>query len=152
MSRASRAEWAKRVERWKDSGLSAKEFAAETGVKSLALSTGSGSSTQLPAAQGRRGHRRFEATSNPYAARTCISAMSDQASAAASVSGAAFTEPCCRPPRGEQRADEFLLTSLVGSPLLTARFAGQVLRDVLSATAPRTGRPWSALAEKAVQR
>jgi transposase len=38
MSRASRSEWAKRVERWKDSGLSAKEFAAETGVKSSSLS------------------------------------------------------------------------------------------------------------------
>ncbi|HEV3094606.1 MAG TPA: hypothetical protein VGY30_08855 [Solirubrobacteraceae bacterium] len=30
--RASREEWQKRVERWKDSGLTAKEFAAETGV------------------------------------------------------------------------------------------------------------------------
>lgn len=37
MSRTSRAEWAKRVERWKDSGLSAKEFAAETGLKASAL-------------------------------------------------------------------------------------------------------------------
>jgi hypothetical protein len=38
MSRTSRTEWAKWVERWKDSGLSAKEFAAETGVKSSSLS------------------------------------------------------------------------------------------------------------------
>jgi transposase len=38
MSRTSRAEWAKRVERWKDSGLSAKEYAAETGVKASTLS------------------------------------------------------------------------------------------------------------------
>lgn len=38
MSRASRAEWAKRVERWKDSGLSAKEYAAEIGVKPTTLS------------------------------------------------------------------------------------------------------------------
>lgn len=37
MSRTSRAEWAKRVERWKDSGLSAKEFASETGLKASAL-------------------------------------------------------------------------------------------------------------------
>jgi transposase len=37
MSRASRAEWAKRVERWKDSGLSAKEFASETGLKATSL-------------------------------------------------------------------------------------------------------------------
>jgi transposase len=32
MGRASRAVWAKRVERWKDSGLTAKEFAAEIDV------------------------------------------------------------------------------------------------------------------------
>ena len=38
MSRASRAEWAKRVERWRDSGLSAKEYAAETGLKASTLS------------------------------------------------------------------------------------------------------------------
>ena len=29
----SREEWAKRVERWKDSGLTAKEFASELGIK-----------------------------------------------------------------------------------------------------------------------
>jgi transposase len=38
MSRTSRAEWAKRVERWRESGLSAKEYAAETGVKASTLS------------------------------------------------------------------------------------------------------------------
>jgi hypothetical protein len=38
MSRASRAEWAKRVERWRDSGLTAKQFASETGVKASTLS------------------------------------------------------------------------------------------------------------------
>ncbi len=38
MSRTSRAEWAKRVERWKDSGLTAKEFAAEAGLKASTLS------------------------------------------------------------------------------------------------------------------
>lgn len=38
MSRTSRAEWAKRVERWKDSGLSAKEYGAEIGVKATTLS------------------------------------------------------------------------------------------------------------------
>jgi transposase len=38
MSRTNRAEWAKRVERWKDSGLSAKEYAAETGLKASTLS------------------------------------------------------------------------------------------------------------------
>lgn len=38
MARASAAQWAKRVERWKDSGLTAKEFAAETGINSSTLS------------------------------------------------------------------------------------------------------------------
>jgi len=33
MSRESREIWAKRVERWRDSGLTAKEFAAETGIQ-----------------------------------------------------------------------------------------------------------------------
>lgn len=31
-SRTSRAEWQKRVERWKDSGLSAEQFASELGL------------------------------------------------------------------------------------------------------------------------
>jgi hypothetical protein len=38
MAKASRADWAKRVERWKDSGLTAKEFAAETGLNVSTLS------------------------------------------------------------------------------------------------------------------
>jgi hypothetical protein len=38
MARASAAQWAKRVERWKDSGLTAKEFAAETGLNPSTLS------------------------------------------------------------------------------------------------------------------
>ena len=33
-TRVSREEWAKRVERWRDSGLSAKEFAEQAGVDS----------------------------------------------------------------------------------------------------------------------
>lgn len=37
MARTSRAEWTKRVERWKDSGLTAKEFAAETGINASSL-------------------------------------------------------------------------------------------------------------------
>ena len=37
MGRASREVWAKRVERWKDSGLSAKEFAAELEVSANTL-------------------------------------------------------------------------------------------------------------------
>ena len=38
MDPAVRETWAKRVERWKDSGLSAKEFAAETGLNAHSLS------------------------------------------------------------------------------------------------------------------
>src|SRR5579862_6947684 len=38
MERADRETWAKRVERWKDSGLSAKDFATEIGVSPKALS------------------------------------------------------------------------------------------------------------------
>lgn len=38
MAKVDRAEWQKRVERWRDSGLSAKEFAAETGLKASTLS------------------------------------------------------------------------------------------------------------------
>ncbi len=35
--RANRDEWQKRVERWSDSGLSAKQFAAETGINAGTL-------------------------------------------------------------------------------------------------------------------
>ena len=35
--RTTRTEWAKRVERWVDSGLTAKEFAAEAGVNPRSL-------------------------------------------------------------------------------------------------------------------
>ena len=37
MARVSRDEWAKRVQRWKDSGQTAAEFAAEVGVKANTL-------------------------------------------------------------------------------------------------------------------
>ena len=37
MARASRSEWAKRVERWQDSGLTAKEFAAELDITASSL-------------------------------------------------------------------------------------------------------------------
>ena len=36
-ARAGRDEWQKRVQRWKDSGLTAKEFAAETGLNAGTL-------------------------------------------------------------------------------------------------------------------
>jgi hypothetical protein len=38
MERTSRETWAKRIERWKDSGLTAAEFAAEVGVNAHSLS------------------------------------------------------------------------------------------------------------------
>jgi transposase len=38
MDRTSRETWAKRVERWRDSGLTAKEYAAEVGVNVHSLS------------------------------------------------------------------------------------------------------------------
>lgn len=37
MARTSAEEWSKRVARWKDSGLTAKEFAAETGINASTL-------------------------------------------------------------------------------------------------------------------
>lgn len=37
MGRATRQEWAKRVERWVDSGLTAAEFAAEMGINARTL-------------------------------------------------------------------------------------------------------------------
>ena len=37
MAKASRAEWVKRVERWQDSGLTAKEFASELAVSPNSL-------------------------------------------------------------------------------------------------------------------
>ncbi len=37
MAREGREVWAKRIERWRDSGLTAKEFAAETGVNAKTL-------------------------------------------------------------------------------------------------------------------
>jgi|SRR3954469_8269745 transposase len=36
-ARVKRDEWRRRVERWKDSGLTAKEFAAETGINAGTL-------------------------------------------------------------------------------------------------------------------
>lgn len=38
MERAGRETWTKRVERWKESGLTAKEFAAELGINPRSLS------------------------------------------------------------------------------------------------------------------
>jgi hypothetical protein len=37
MEKTTREEWSKRIERWKDSGLSAKEFGHETGISPRSL-------------------------------------------------------------------------------------------------------------------
>jgi transposase len=37
MERESRETWSKRIERWKDSGLTAKEYAAEVGINAHSL-------------------------------------------------------------------------------------------------------------------
>jgi hypothetical protein len=59
MDRTSREEWARRVERWGDSGLTAKEYAAEIGVKAHTLSWWKWRLTSgTPAAGPRRRGRR----------------------------------------------------------------------------------------------
>ncbi len=53
MGRESRETWAKRVERWKDSGLTAREYAAELGIKSHSLNErGSGEEPSRPSGAG----------------------------------------------------------------------------------------------------
>lgn len=63
MDWTSRDTWAKRVERWKDSGLTAKEFAAELGVNAHSLSwwkwrLSSEATTPKSGRSGRRSTRR----------------------------------------------------------------------------------------------
>ena len=63
MDRTSREEWAKRVERWSDSGLTAKEYAAEIGIKAHTLSWWKWRLSSGAPAQGRRRRaRRARAT------------------------------------------------------------------------------------------
>ncbi len=63
MDRESRETWAKRVERWKDSGLTAKEYAAELGINAHSLSwwrwrlSSAGSPTPRAARSRRRASR-----------------------------------------------------------------------------------------------
>ena len=71
MERADRETWAKRVERWKDSGLSAKEFATEIGVTPKALSWWKwqlGRNTQGPKTSARKPRK-------PRKAKTGVSPM-----------------------------------------------------------------------------
>jgi hypothetical protein len=69
MDRASRETWAKRVERWTDSGLTAKEYAAELGIKAHSLTWWKwrlSSGAAAPKASPRR--RRSAKRSTPVAA------------------------------------------------------------------------------------
>jgi hypothetical protein len=68
MDRASRETWAKRVERWTDSGLTSKEYAAELGIKAHSLTWWKwrlSSGTAAPKARPRR--RRSAKRSTPAA-------------------------------------------------------------------------------------
>jgi hypothetical protein len=64
MDRTSREEWAKRVERWGDSGLTAKEYAAEIGIKAHTLSWWKWRLSSGATAQGRVPRKR-RATASP---------------------------------------------------------------------------------------
>jgi len=73
-----RAKW---VERWKDSGLTAKEFAAKAGLKASALYYWS---AQLSARERRCSDRRSETTEQPMPSRATHAAKPAKQSAAAS--------------------------------------------------------------------
>lgn len=60
--RTSRDEWRKRVDRWKDSGLTAKEFAAETGINAGTLQFWRYKLTRGTPASARRRVRRAAAS------------------------------------------------------------------------------------------
>lgn len=61
---AIRETWAKRVERWKDSGLSAKEFAAELGINARSLSWWRWQLSKTDTAPRKRARRRRSATAS----------------------------------------------------------------------------------------
>ncbi len=68
--RVSRAEWAKRVERWRDSGLSAAEFGAEIGVNPRTLTywkwmLGKGSRDAQPSSAPKKAAAFVEVHSTP---------------------------------------------------------------------------------------
>jgi transposase len=62
-ARVDRDEWRRRVERWKDSGLTAKEFAAETGINAGTLQV-----WQYKLKRGARPTRRLERPKSPSSA------------------------------------------------------------------------------------
>lgn len=67
MDRESRETWAKRVERWQDSGLTAKEFAAELGVNAHSLTWWKWRLSAKPKAPGEHRPRRRAARRAPSA-------------------------------------------------------------------------------------
>jgi hypothetical protein len=72
MDRESRDTWAKRVERWKDSGLTAKEFAAELGINTHSLTWWKWrlSSTTEPTTRAPRAGRRTRSTESKLSPAT----------------------------------------------------------------------------------
>jgi transposase len=64
MERVSREAWVKRVERWRDSGLTAKEYAAEAGINAHSLSWWKWRLSSGATVQG-RGPRRRPSTPSP---------------------------------------------------------------------------------------
>src|SRR5215469_1203438 len=65
MARTSRETWAKRVERWGDSGLTAKEYAAEHGINAHSLSWWKWRLSTGEKSQGRGRTRASRALSSP---------------------------------------------------------------------------------------
>jgi hypothetical protein len=70
MDRTSREEWAKRVERWGDSGLTAKEYAAELGIKAHTLSWWKWRLSSESLAKGKGLHARLRRATTDRAAVT----------------------------------------------------------------------------------
>ena len=96
MDRTSREEWAKRVERWRDSGLTAAEFAAELGINAHSLSWWK---WRLAAEQAKRGPTRRSSSRRPRvtAVPSPLTFLRDDSTRAA---GAARDRPghrCSRP-------------------------------------------------------
>ena len=58
MAKANREQWRQRVEQWKQSGLTAREYAAQAGLNAGTFATGSG---DCRAMLGRNRHRLGEA-------------------------------------------------------------------------------------------
>lgn len=70
--RLIREQWAKRVERWKDSGLSAKAFAAELGINARSLSWWRWQLSKGDAPTPKRRRRRRDAESSKAIAKVSV--------------------------------------------------------------------------------